>query len=323
MYKSPFLSSIYDEMMRRRYAKRTIETYLHWIKAFIVFHNKKHPALMGSAEVEAYLDHLVLQRNVAGATQALVLNALSFLYKEILNKQLPLGLKFVKSQKPRKLPLVLTREEVAILLANLHQSHYLPCALMYGSGLRLMEAVRLRVKDIDFDYCCIRVWDGKGGKHRTVTLAAELKNLLAAQIQRVEAVLAADLANPKYEGVWLPHALRHKYRAASKSLAWQYLFPSGRLSLDPESQLHRRHHLDESGLQKAIKLAAGKSGICKQVSAHTLRHSFATHLLASGADIRTVQDQLGHADVKITQIYTHVLQMGGNAVKSPFSMLGH
>lgn len=322
MQKSPFLSSIYDEMMRRRYAKRTIETYLHWIKGYIVFHNRQHPDLLGNKEVEAYLDHLVLNRNVAGPTQALVLNALSFLYKEILRKPLSTELKFVKSQKARKLPVVLTRDEMAALLAQIHPNYYLPAALMYGSGLRLMEAVRLRVKDVDFDYCCIRVWNGKGGKHRTVTLAIELKAPLKTQIQRVENFLTRDLGNSIYDGVWLPHALRHKYVGASKSLDWQYLFPSDRLSNDPENNMVRRHHIDESGLQKAIKFAANKAGIRKSVSAHTLRHSFATHLLASGADIRTVQDQLGHTDVKTTQIYTHVLQMGGNAVRSPFSTLG-
>lgn len=322
MYKSPFLSGIYDEMMRRRYAKRTIDTYLHWIKGYIVFHHKKHPVSMGSAEVEAYLDHLVLQRNVAGPTQALVLNALSFLYKEILRKPLSLELKFVKSQKPRKLPIVLTQDEMARLLAHINQTHYLPAALMYGSGLRLMEAVRLRINDIDFDYCCVRVWNGKGGKHRVVTLAPELKKFLAIQIQRNEELLARDLLNPSYDGVWLPHALRQKYTTADKSSGWQYLFPSDRLSIDPETKKLRRHHIDESGLQKAIKIAAQKAEINKGVSAHTLRHSFATHLLASGADIRTVQDQLGHTDVKTTQIYTHVLQMGGNAVRSPLSTLG-
>ncbi|WP_331343892.1 integron integrase [Cellvibrio sp. UBA7661] len=322
MHKSPFLSGIYDEMMRRRYAKRTIESYLHWIKGFILFHNKQHPGSLKDTDVETYLDYLVLKRNVAGPTQALVLNALNFLYKEILQQPLSLELRFVKSQKPRKLPVVLTREEIGQLFANIHINHYLPAALMYGSGLRLMEAVRLRVKDIDFDYCCVRVWNGKGGKHRTVTLAPELKKPLQAQIQRVESFLVRDIDNLTYDGVWLPHALRHKYIAASKSLDWQYLFPSDRLSTAPEDNQLRRHHIDETGLQKAIKVAAQKAGIRKIVSAHTLRHSFATHLLASGADIRTVQDQLGHTDVKTTQIYTHVLQMGGNAVKSPFSALG-
>lgn len=322
MQKSPFLSSISDEMMRRRYAKRTIETYLHWIKGFIVFHNKQHPGSLGSDAVEAYLDYLVLNRNVASATQALVLNALSFLYKEILRKPLSTELKFFKSQKARKLPVVLTRDEMAALLKQINTNYYLPAALMYGSGLRLMESVRLRVKDIDFDYCCVRIWNGKGGKHRTVTLAPELKKRLTLQIQRVESLLAHDLNNANYDGVWLPHALRFKYVGANKSLDWQYLFPSDRLSRDPESDLIRRHHIDESGLQKAIKIAARDAGIRKSVSAHTLRHSFATHLLASGADIRTVQDQLGHSDLRTTQIYTHVLQMGGNAVRSPFSSLG-
>ena len=321
MRKSPFLNRVYEEMMRRRYAKRTIETYLHWIKRFILFHKKRHPETMGDSEVEAFLDYLVLQRNVASGTQALVLNTLCFLYKEIIGTPLSLDLKFVKSKKPQKLPVVLTREEVTQLFANINANYYLAAAIMYGSGLRLMEAIRLRVKDIDFDYCCIRVWDGKGGKHRTVTLAPELKATLRSQVSKVDGFLSLDKKRTEYDGVWMPHALRHKYRAANKSLDWQYLFPSARLSQDPENGSTRRHHIDETSLQKAIRLAARQAMIKKAVSSHTLRHSFATHLLASGADIRTVQDQLGHNDVKTTQIYTHVLQMGGNAVTSPFSGL--
>lgn len=321
MRQSPFLQSAHQEMLRRRYAKRTIETYLHWIKRFILFHQKRHPETMGDAEVEAFLDHLVLKREVAAGTQALVLNTLCFLYRDIIGRPLSLNLNFVKSQRPRKLPVVLTPDEVARFFVALRVEYYLLAALMYGSGLRLMEAVRLRVKDIDFDYCCIRVWNGKGGKHRTVTLAPELKTDLRAQVTKVDSYLRIDVKKPEFQGVWMPHALRHKYQTASKSLDWQYLFPSARLSIDPESGLTRRHHIDETGVQKAVRVAAREADIKKSVTPHTLRHSFATHLLGSGADIRTVQDQLGHTDVKTTQIYTHVLQMGGNAVQSPFSRL--
>lgn len=322
MRHSPFLQKVSDEMMRRRYAKRTIQTYIHWIKRFILFHQKRHPETMGDAEVEAFLDYLVLQREVAGSTQGLVLNALCFLYKEILDRPLSVNLKFVKSQRPRKLPVVLSESEVRRLFDAINADYYLSAALMYGSGLRLMEAVRLRVKDIDFDYCCIRVWNGKGGKHRTVTMAPELKSALRAQVTKMEAYLSLDVKKPEFSGVWMPHALRHKYQMANKSLDWQYLFGSARLSRDPESGGIRRHHIDETAVQKAIRLAAREAGLKKSVTPHTLRHSFATHLLASGTDIRTVQDQLGHTDVKTTQIYTHVLQMGGNAVRSPFSRLG-
>lgn len=322
MRQSPFLTQIRETMFKRHYAKRTIETYVFWIRRYILFHGRRHPDTMGDAEVEAFLDHLVLRREVAAGTQGIVLNALSFLYKEILAKPLSSNLSFVRSRRPRNLPVVLTREEVGSLFSHLGEAHYLPAALMYGSGLRIIEAVRLRVKDVDFDYTCIRVWNGKGGRHRTVTLAPELLADLRRQVMRVGFYLKRDLGKPEFAGVWMPHGLRRKYQTANKSLEWQYLFPSARLSEDPESGLIRRHHIDESALRKAIRAAARAAGIRKAVTPHTLRHSFATHLLASGADIRTVQDQLGHTDVKTTQVYTHVLQMGGNAVKSPFSGLG-
>jgi len=319
MKQSPFLSSVENHMYQRRYAKRTIETYVLWMRRFIVFHQKQHPSDMGDTHVEEFLNHLVLERHVSPQTQALVLNALSFLYKDIVKVPLSLRLNFVKSQKPRKLPVVLTQDEVAKLMKEVSANYFLPAALLYGSGLRLMEAIRLRVKDIDFDYKCIRVWNGKGGKHRTVTMAAEIVPHLRNQISQTEHFLALDIRNEDYDGVWMPYALRRKSPKAKYELGWHYLFPSSKLSIDPEYGAYRRHHIDESGLQKAIRKAAKKALINKTVTPHTLRHSFATHLLASGADIRTVQDQLGHSDVKTTQIYTHVLQMGGNAVRSPLS----
>ena len=321
MSNSPFLLLIEQHMYKKYYSKRTISSYLYWIKCFIVFHNKRHPKDMGNEEVEAFLSDLVLKRNVAGQTQGLALNALSFLYKEIIKRPLTLELSYVRSKKPRKLPIVLTVDETQRLLQYMPADHFLAAALMYGSGLRLMECLRLRVQDVDFDFQCLRVWNGKGGKHRTVTLAPELFNPLRTQIDLVKHYWQLDCKNTNYAGVWLPTALRRKYTLANKALVWQYLFPSARLSVDPENGGVRRHHVDETTLQKAIRKATNLADIGKPVSAHTLRHSFATHLLASGADIRTVQEQLGHSDVATTQIYTHILQQGGNAVRSPFSGL--
>lgn len=321
MPKSLFLNMIKDEMFKLRYAKRTIETYLKWISSYIHFHQKKHPNSMHDSEVEAFLSHLVLELDVAAATQKSALNALAFLYRDIIRHPLSLKLNFVKSTHQQKLPVVLTTDEMRKLLAVIHVQQKLPVSILYASGLRLMECVRLRVQDIDFAYKSIRVWNGKGGKHRVVTLADELIPSLHQQLAIVKQYLEADLQNPKYTGVYLPHRLRLKYKNTNRSLQWQYLFASRQLSLDPEDQSFRRHHIDESTIQKAIRGAAKKAQIGKTVTPHTLRHSFATHLLQSGADIRTVQDQLGHADLRTTQIYTHILQRGGNSVVSPLSKL--
>ncbi|AEF04625.1 integron integrase [Alteromonas naphthalenivorans] len=317
--KSMFMQMVVQHMRNRRYAKRSIQLYSGWIVSYIRFHNTRHPAEMGDKEVELFLSHLVNKKNVAPATQASALNALAFLYRDILEKPLSLSLDFVTSRRQAKLPVVLTQDEVVALFAQLPAHLKLPISLLYGSGLRLMEAVRLRVKDIDFDYNAIRIWDGKGGKHRVVTLASELKPGLNRQISVVESYLIADLDNPSYQGVYLPHRLRVKYQNAPKELGWHYLFPSARLSVDPENGKTRRHHIDESSIQKAIRITASACGLKKKVTPHTLRHSFATHLLQSGADIRTVQTQLGHSDVKTTQIYTHVLQQGAQGVVSPLS----
>lgn len=306
-------------MRRRRYAKRTIELYLGWIGGFVRFNQDKHPSDMGDVEVEAYLSHLVLKKDVAPATQASALNALVFLYRDVLKRPLSVELNYVTSNRRAKLPVVLSVVEMQRLLGFIPANVKLPISLLYGSGLRLMESVRLRVQDIDFDYNAVRIWDGKGGKHRITTLAPELKPALYQQISSVEQWLDADKANPDFSGVWLPHRLAKKYKHANKTLGWQYLFPSPRLSRDPESNLYRRHHIDESRLQKAIRDAAKRACIDKKVTPHTLRHTFATHLLQSGADIRTVQSQLGHSDVKTTQIYTHVLQQGADGVISPLS----
>ncbi|TMP07428.1 integron integrase [Pseudoalteromonas sp. S3178] len=319
--KSPFLAMIAEQMYLKRYAKSTIKAYLYWIASFIRFNSMRHPTTMGDNEVEVFLNHLVNQQNVAPNTQTQALNALSFLFKEVIKKPLSLSLGFIKSKRATKLPVVLTQQEINNFFKVCSAKHYLPCGLLYGSGMRLMEVLRLRVHDIDFDYNCIRIWDGKGGKNRVVTLAVELTPQLRSQIQLVDSYLQLDLKNPLYSGAYMPHLLRKKYPNHNKQLGWQYLFSSHKLSLDPESKQLRRHHIDEKQLQRAVKKAAFDANINKHVTPHTLRHSFATHLLQSGADIRTVQTQLGHSDVRTTQIYTHVLQQGANGVVSPFSRL--
>ncbi|MBD56062.1 integron integrase [uncultured Pseudoalteromonas sp.] len=291
--RSPYLNYIADYMLTRQYSLRTINAYLGWIAIFIHFHNKRHPSSMGDAEVKAFLDHIVLKRNMSPRTQSAALNALAFLYKHIVKNELSLNLNFARSNRQPKLPVVMTPD----------------------------EAVQLRVNDIDFDYKCIQIWNGKGNKHRIVTLAKELIPLLRNQILQVEEYLRLDLQNERYAGVWMPNALTRKYLSANKSLAWQYLFPSYKLSDDPETGEIRRNHFHPTCVRKAIKKALKQTNITKVITPHTLRHSFATHLLQSGADIRIVQAQLGHSDVKTTQIYTHVLQQGANGVVSPLSKI--
>jgi len=302
MTQSPFLKSINDFMTVRRYSRRTIDSYLYWIKYFIVFNGKQHPSQLGDADIERFLTWLAVERNVAASTQSVALNAIVFLKKTFLNQPVGNLSAFSRSSRQPKLPVVLTKHEVSMLLGQVAGIPRLLISLLYGSGLRRIELVRLRVKDIDFDMCQIQVWNGKGGKHRLVTLAPELIEPLKNQVDRVEQLLAEDCAVNGYSGVWLPHALARKYPNAPYQPGWQYLFPSTRLAIDPESGKLRRHHFDESALNKLIRQAAARAGIRKQVTSHTLRHSFATHLLQSGADIRTVQQQLGHSDVKTTEI---------------------
>ncbi len=318
---SPFLTSITRYMQVRRYSKRTIDTYLYWIKCFIVFHQKRHPSEMHDAEVEEFLTYLAAERTVAIATQKIALNALAFLYNKFLEKPLGDVSQFRRTRKQPKLPTVLSRSEVSLLFNHLNGIQLLIASLLYGSGLRRIEAVRLRVKDLDFDHHELQIWHGKGFKHRLVTLPPELEPRLKAQINRVNFFLREDLLNDQFAGVWMPDALHRKYRAARYSLDWQYLFPSSKLSFESGTRNLRRHHIDESNINKSIRSAARMAKTEKQVTAHVLRHSFATHLLESGADIRTVQEQLGHHDVKTTEIYTHVLKRGARGVRSPFSDL--
>ncbi|WP_333607699.1 integron integrase [Arsukibacterium sp.] len=318
---SVFLNFIREFMTARRYARRTIDTYEYWIRFYILYHAKKHPAEMAEPEVEQFLSYLTNNRNVAVKTQATALNALVFLYRHIVNRQLSLEMNFNKSQVAAKLPVVLTREEMQRLLLAVDPKYKLITQLLYGSGLRLMEAVRLRVKDVDYDYISLMIWQGKGNKNRRVTLAPELLPLLRRQSHLVHDYWQRDKIAPDYAGVWLPNALARKYPSAPNEIGWQYLFPSNQLSIDPEIKKVRRHHIDETTVRKAVKQAAQLAKIQKQVTCHTLRHSFATHLLEAGADIRTVQEQLGHSDVRTTQIYTHVLKHGVSGVKSPLSQL--
>ncbi len=317
--ESLFLTQIKEQMWTKRYAKRTIHAYLYWIKAYIIFNNKKHPSNYHNEDVERFLSHLSNVMNVAPKTQALALNALAFMYKHILKNELTLELNFNRSHIQQKLPIVLTQYETKRLLAHINANFSLICLIMYGSGLRLMEAVRLRVQDIDFEFHSIRIWQGKGAKNRTVTLAKELVEQLKNQIGSVKLLYEQDMKNESYKGVYLPFALAKKYPLARTEFGWHYLFPSKRLSIDPDVNVLRRHHINETSIRKVVKQAALKANIKKNVTCHTLRHSFATHLLQRGADIRTVQEQLGHTDVRTTQIYTHVIEHGANGVRSPLS----
>lgn len=313
--KSPFLNKVRNAIRVRHYSVRTEKAYLGWVKRFILFNNKRHPDKMGEKEVAAFLTDLAVNGKVAAATQNQALNALNFLYGKVLER--PMGnIQAVRSKQPKKLPTVLTKNEVGSLLKQLDGHHWLAACLMYGSGLRLMECVRLRVMNLDFDHRAIYVINGKGAKDRIVTLPDELIIPLKRHLQSVKNVHQKDL-HDGFGKVYLPNALERKYLNANQQWGWQYIFPATRRSKDPRSENVRRHHIDESALQRAIKYAIRKANIQKLASCHTLRHSFATHLLERGADIRTVQEQLGHKDVRTTQIYTHVIQRGGNAVISP------
>ena len=312
---SPFLESVRDAIRVRHYSIRTEQAYLGWIKRFILFHGKRHPSEMGAREVTAFLTSLAVDRQVAPSTQNQALNALVFLYRVVLERELE-GIDAVRAKQPQKVPVVLTQDEVARLLRELDGVFWLAACLMYGSGLRVMETVRLRVQDVDFPHKAIIVRDGKGAKDRVVTLADELVVPLQRHLLAVRNTHEKDLADG-FGAVWLPHALARKYPDAPKAWGWQYVFPAASRSVDPRSGVVRRHHLGEQSVQRRVKQALRSAGIVKKAGCHTLRHSFATHLLERGMDIRTVQEQLGHKDVRTTQIYTHVLQRGGLAVVSP------
>lgn len=314
--RSPFLEQVRDAIRVRHYSIRTEQAYVDWIRRYILFHAKRHPKAMGAAEVGAFLTHLAVERDVSSSTQNQALNALVFLYDKVLEQPLGEVHGVVRAARKPRLPAVLTREEVARVLTGLVGPIWLVACLQYGSGLRLLESVRLRVKDLDFEHRALVVREGKGGKDRVVTLPDELMEPLRAHLANRRMLFEQDV-RAGWGTVYLPHALARKYPHAPSEWAWQYVFPATRVSVDPRSGAKRRQHLDESAVQKAVRRAVVAAGVDKPASCHTLRHSFATHLLERGADIRTVQEQLGHADVRTTQIYTHVLQRGGRAVRSP------
>lgn len=310
------LDQVRDRIRVKHYSLRTEQAYLSWIKRFIYFHGKRHPKDMGAREVEAFLSHLAVEGRVSASTQSQALSALLFLYREVLELDLPWLDKVVRAKPSQHMPVVLTVAEVRAVLARLEGVKWLMASLLYGSGMRLMECLRLRAKDIDFERHEILVRDGKGMKDRVTMLPASVVGPLQEHLAKARALHEKDLAEGFGE-VYLPFALGKKYPNAGREWGWQYVFPSSKRSIDPYSGKERRHHLDEKVLQRAIAAAVKEAGLVKPASCHTLRHSFATHLLQSGYDIRTVQELLGHSDVSTTMIYTHVLNKGGRGVVSP------
>ena len=310
------LDQVREAIRVRHYSIRTEKTYVDWVRRFILFHGKKHPARMGEHEVARFLTHLAVDERVAPATQNQALNALVFLYRVVLEKPLNQIHGVVRAKRQQRLPTVLTSGEVARILSGLSGTNWLIACLQYGSGLRLLESVRLRVKDLDFAHRVVMVRDGKGHKDRVTTLPDELIVPLERHLGARRTEWERDCALGRGT-VHLPYALSRKYPNAASEWAWQYVFASRRVSTDPRSGRRRRHHLDGNTVQRAVKKAVRDAGIHKPASCHSLRHSFATHLLMRGMDIRTVQEQLGHKDLRTTQIYTHVLERGGLAVQSP------
>jgi len=304
----------------KHYSIRTEQAYLDWIRRFIRHFGKQHPRDMGAEEIEIFLTHLAVAGRVAASTQNQAKSALLFLYKEVLAIDLPWLDKVQGAKTSKRLPVVLTRNEVTAVLTGLEGTHGLIARLLYGTGLRIMEGLRLRVKDVDFDRCEILVRDGKGAKDRVTMLPASLVPALREHLDRVRELHRQDLAAGHGE-VYLPYALDRKYPAAGREWMWQYVFPTSSLSVDPRSGVVRRHHVQDQAVQRAIRQAVRDAGINKPATPHTLRHSFATHLLESGYDIRTVQELLGHSDVSTTMIYTHVLNRGGRGVASPLDRL--
>jgi len=314
------LDRVRDAIRARHYSLRTEEAYVGWVRRFILFHNKRHPAEMGEAEINQFLTHLAVSENVAASTQNQALSGILFLYQEVLGRDLDRIEGVVRAKKPVRLPVVLTRDEVRNLLGAMTSSPRLVALLLYGGGLRLLEALRLRVQDLDLDSHQITIRDGKGQKDRVTMLPTIAKPLLVEHLQQVRQIHQQDLRQG-LGSVFLPNALAKKYPGADHQWSWQYVFPATAVSIDPRSGLKRRHHLDESVIQRSIKAAVSRAGLHKPATSHTLRHSFATHLLEDGYDIRTVQELLGHSDVRTTMIYTHVLNRGGKGVRSPADKL--
>jgi integron integrase len=310
------IEQLQDVIRLKHYSYQTEKTYIHWIKRYILFHNKQHPKDMGGKEIEAFLTDLAVNQKVAASTQNQALHAILFLYKEVLRQELDLKVNAVRAKKTKYLPTVLTKEQVVAIVQQLSGIHQLLIKLLYGTGLRLSEGLNLRVKDIDFAQQQIIVRDAKGNESRVTMLPESIAEELKIHLQSVKLLHQQDLQKG-YGSVYLPFALERKYKNAKYEWIWQFVFPSISISQDPRSGEVRRHHLHETSLQKALKQAVRTANIQKKIGCHTFRHSFATHLLQNGYDIRTVQELLGHKDVKTTMIYTHVLNRGGRGVRSP------
>ena len=314
------LDRVRHSLRTLHYSRNTEQTYIKWIKEYIFFHHKRHPLDLGEQEINRFLTHLAVNKKVAASTQNQALCALVFLYKHVLKKELGDFGTITWAKKSQRLPVVLTPREVKAVLDHLHGVPWIMANLLYGSGLRLTECLQLRIKDIDFGYNQISVWEAKGNKCRFTMLPKSVITPLQLHLGKVKKINQRDLLKGHGE-VYLPHALDRKYTNAKTEFKWQYIFPSRNLSTDPRSGENRRHHLHESVLRKHLRKAVQKENIEKRVSCHTFRHSFATHLLESGHDIRTVQELLGHNDVKTTMVYTHVLNKGGRGVTSPADRL--
>jgi integron integrase len=314
------LDQVRERVRYLHYSPRTEDAYVYWTRAFVRWHGLRHPAEMGGPEVEAFLTHLAAGRGLAPSSHRQALSALLFLYEKVLGLSLPWMTDIGRPQVKRRIPVVMSPEEVSATLAHLSGDHSLLARLLYGTGLRITEALQLRVKDLDFGHRSLIVRSGKGGKDRVVMLPQSLTVELQAQLARARLVWAADV-DADQAGVEMPYALERKYPRAGQSWAWFWVFPQDHLSTDPRSGVFRRHHLYDQTFQRAFKRALQSAGIAKPATPHTLRHCFATHLLQNGSDIRTVQELLGHADVATTMIYTHVLKVGGGAVRSPLDSL--
>ena len=314
--KTKLLDQVRDAIRLRHLSLRTEEAYLGWIRRFILFHHKRHPKDMGAEEVQAFLCHLAVHAQVAASTQNVALNALLFLYRYVLHQPWPELGPIAHAKRPRRLPTVFTQEEVAAVLAQLHGTSWLMASLLYGAGLCLMECLQLRVKDLDFASQQIVVRDGQGAQDRLTLLPQTLVAPLQRHLIKVQALHEEDVAEG-YGDVYLPYALARTSPNAGQAWVWQYVFPTAKRTRDPHSGVERRGHVSATVLQKVVKEAIQRAGIAKYGTCHTLRHSFATHLLEHGYDIRTVQELLGHKNVKTTMVYTHVLQRGGKGVRSP------
>lgn len=319
-HKPRLLDRVREAIRTRHYSRRTEEAYIGWIRRFVLFHDRRHPADMGKAEIEGFLSHLAIQGMVSASTQNQALSALLFLYREVLNHEVGWLDNLVRARRPRRYPVVLTRQEVQKGLTHINGSKWIMAVLLYGAGLRLMECLQLRVHDVDLEANQVIVRDGKGFKDRVTMLPGVVKGPLVKHLEQVRAIHQKDLAQG-WGRVQMPYALARKYPNASAEWGWQWVFPQENRWVSPRTGEQGRHHVDESILQKAVKEAMRKAGIVKHATCHTFRHSFATHLLEDGYDIRTVQELLGHKDVKTTMIYTHVLNRGGKGVRSPADAL--